>query len=98
MHDWWKAECTKSIDGLPALEAVLYKTGTPFKHNWVRPPPNVKWKDAGSKKTKGGAVAGQSVALNSFALDDRLFGGFVVGVSFALLMHYAFKMFGISVD
>jgi hypothetical protein len=67
MHDWWKKECIKSIDGLPALEVALNKAGTPFQHNWVLTAQVKKKKPvsapAVTKSTSGIAV--QLVALKN---------------------------------
>jgi len=106
MFEWWQAENTHSIDGLPALEALFDKSGTKLKHNWVKPPPQIKKKKdaaaapeaAPTKKVNGSAAlpAGQAVAVKGpLGIDDKMFNGFVVGVSFAALLFYASKALGI---
>jgi len=84
MFDWWKAENTHSIDGLPGLEAILNKAGTPLKHDWIAQF-RKKDKDGGAGTNKG-----------LFGIDDKLFNGFIVGVSFAALLFYGPKVLGIS--
>jgi len=69
MHDWWKAECTKSIDNLPALDAVLAKAGTPFQHNWKFAPVTKK------KKLESETAANAKSSTGSTSTTGKLLKG-----------------------
>jgi len=71
MHDWWRDECTKSIDGLPALDAVLAKAGTPLQHNWTFKP--ITKKKLASQSASGNGNKGGSTS--SSASGKLLAGG-----------------------
>jgi hypothetical protein len=75
MHDWWEAECTKSIDDLPALEAVRNKVGTPFQHNWIFNPVSKKELESRANSTGGSSsssVLGSQKLLNTSDISRQL--------------------------
>jgi hypothetical protein len=103
MHDWWKNECTSSIDGLPALEAILEQAGTPFRHNWTFTlPKKTGMKDvldnaraqkgtSGSEtQPKRSEITQQLLQLKNpmTILEDRMLNGMIIGICLSALIYY----------
>jgi hypothetical protein len=93
MHDWWRDQCSKSIDGLPALELALSKAGTPFKHTWVHHVAKAQGDDVVASSSGKPARSGFHMGVLS-RMENRFFVGILVGLTLATVALYTAKLAG----